>query len=193
MIHYTEKQIRFLRTHRRLPRRELAALYNRRWRTSWSFEQIDSLCGRKKIFTGRTGRFKKGHIPWNNGTKGMGICKPNSGCFKTGSIPPNHKPVDSKRIDVDGYIYIKTAEPNIWRMKHIIVWEKRHGAIPAGRILRFKDGNTLNCRIGNLELISRSLHCRLNKLRYNNAPAKTRPTLKLIAQIQARCSELKRN
>lgn len=30
--------------------------------------------------------FEKGNIPWNKGTKG--ICKPNSGSFKKGNVPP---------------------------------------------------------------------------------------------------------
>jgi len=33
------------------------------------------------------GDFKKGHIPWNKGTKGL--MKPNSGSFKKGNIPWN--------------------------------------------------------------------------------------------------------
>lgn len=39
-----------------------------------------ALTGRKS----NIGSFRKGFIPWNKGTKGTGVCKPNSGSFKKG-------------------------------------------------------------------------------------------------------------
>jgi hypothetical protein len=35
------------------------------------------------------------------------------------------------------------------------VWIKKHGPIPKGIVVRFKDGDHLNCNIENLEMISR--------------------------------------
>jgi len=39
---------------------------------------------------------------------------------------------------------------------HHIIWIEHHGAIPAGHKVVFKDGNHLNCKIGNLELMTNS-------------------------------------
>lgn len=188
MIYYTGKMLQFLENRRTLTHKALTAAFNEKYGASFSVNQIATLCQRNGFWTGRTGRFPKGHKAWNSDLKGKGICKPNRGCFKKGHLPQNHRPVGSERIDVDRYLYVKTAEPNVWRMKHVLVWEEAHGPIPNGFILRFRDGNSLNCRIDNLELMNRSLHVRLNKLQYRAAPKAIKPTLHLVAQIQSRFS-----
>ena len=76
--------------------------------------------------------------------------------FKKGHCPKNHRPVGSERINVDGYIEIKVAEPNVWKLKHRVVWEKVNGPIPENHALKFLDGNPLNCVVENLKLITRS-------------------------------------
>jgi hypothetical protein len=82
------------------------------------------LCTRNKWNTGRTGCFEKGDKPWNTGTKG--VCKPNSGNFKSGQVSWNKKPVGYERIcSKDGYVIVKVAEPNVFKLKHRIVWKKQ--------------------------------------------------------------------
>ena len=44
-------------------------------------------------------------------------------------------------MTTDGYLKIKIAEPNVWRFKHIIEWEKYHGEVPEGMLISFKDGD----------------------------------------------------
>lgn len=63
-----------------------------------------------------------------------------------------HKPVGSERID-SGYV-LQKQEDGEWRLKHRVVWEKHHGEIPDKFRIHFKDGNTTNTDIENLELIS---------------------------------------
>ena len=41
-------------------------------------------------------------------------------------------------------------------MKHYYIWEKTNGKIPKGYYLCFKDGNTLNCELENLYLVTPS-------------------------------------
>ena len=41
--------------------------------------------------------------------------------FKKGHVPKNHKPVGYERITRDGYIEVKTAEPNVFELKHRLV------------------------------------------------------------------------
>ena len=81
-------------------------------------------------------------------------CQPTM--FKKGNKPHNHKEVGSERIDRDGYIMVKVAEPNKWRLKHRIIWEQVNGAIPKGFNVQFKNHNPQDCRIENLYLISQA-------------------------------------
>lgn len=43
-----------------------------------------------------------------------------------------------------------------------VVWEMHNGPIPKGHVIRFIDGNNLNCNIENLKLITRKEHAQLN-------------------------------
>ena len=51
---------------------------------------------------------------------------------------------------------------------HRIVWELRHGPLPAGLCIDHINGDGLNNRISNLRLVSRSLNQRNAKLPKNN-------------------------
>lgn len=186
MVWFTNWQLLFIKRRCRLPRAELTRLFNRKYGTDYSVSQIHTLCSRRGWLTGRDGRFKKGHIPVNKGTRGL--MKANSGSFKKGQVPANFKPVGSERIDVDGYVWVKVADPNKWKLKHQQLWERKNGPVPKGHVLRFIDHNPLNCSLDNLELMSRNLHCRLNKLKYEAADENEKPSLKLIAQIQSKFS-----
>ena len=101
--------------------------------------------------------FKKGHVPWNKGKKGLQtpVTK-----FKKGHIPWHTKPIGSitKRKGGSGvYNFIKIDEHQ-WELLHHIIWKKHHGEIPKGHIVRFKDGNRDNVDISNLECISKGKH-----------------------------------
>ena len=58
---------------------------------------------------------------------------------------------------------IKIAEPNEWKMLHAYIWEHKHGKIPKGYCVIFKDKNTLNMSLDNLMLVSRNELVRLNQ------------------------------
>lgn len=103
-------------------------------------------------------RFQKGSVPLNKGKKvspeTYAKCRPTM--FKKGHTPVNHRDVGSERVNVDGYIEIKVAEPNRWRLKHRVIWEQANGSIPKGFNVQFKNHNPLDCRIENLYLISKA-------------------------------------
>lgn len=46
-------------------------------------------------------------------------------------MPPliyvNTKPVGTERKRADGYIWVKIAEPNTWKEKHVLLYESVHG------------------------------------------------------------------
>lgn len=103
-------------------------------------------------------RFHKGHIPTNKGKKVSQEIyeKMSPTMFKKGHINGNKRAIGSERVNVYGYIEIKVAEPNRWRLKHRLIWEQVNGEIPKGYNVQFKNHNPQDCRIENLYLISRA-------------------------------------
>ena len=163
---YTQQQIDWLTERREMLRRELAAAFNEKFGTNISVDAIKGLCQRHKIYTGRTGFFKPGHVPHNNGKK---MPKHQQGLatqFKRGNIPKNHLPVGTERIinngNSKGYIRVKIGEPAQWEFKHRLVYMSKNGPIPKGHAVVFVDGNPSNCDISNLRCVSRSILLRLN-------------------------------
>lgn len=91
---------------------------------------------------GVASRFKKGVPSWSKGVKGrVGV---QEGCratqFKRGAMPHNHKPIGHERINADGYLERKVAEPRTFRAAHVIAWESVNGPVPAGHAVAFKPG-----------------------------------------------------
>jgi hypothetical protein len=192
------EQVSFVaKNYKKMSRRELLAALNRRFEIQLRLNQLVAFIKNHGITSGRTGRYKKGSVPFNAGTKG--VMKKNSGSFQQGSRPVNHRPVGSERIDKkDGYILVKVAEKNPWnsscsgwyRHKHVVLWESVHGPIPEGSCLRFKDGNKGNIAIDNLALVSRGENARLNIMGYNGQPEEVRPIVMSLARLDQAVYEL---
>lgn len=129
--------------------------------------------------------FPKGHQPLNKGRKQIEymsaaqIEKTKATRFKKGNIPKNHKPVGYERVTRDGYIEIKTAEPNVFEIKHRLVWIEHNGKIPPGYNVQFKDGNRQNVCIENLYLISRSEQLLKENSMYARYPEEVQHLIKL--------------
>ena len=117
-------------------------------------------------------RFKKGHIPANKGKKMTDYLTPDKlekickNQFKKGSIPKNHKPVGSIRLDKkDNFILIKIQEGlRNWKHLHRVIWEKNNGPIPKGHVIRFKDGDHGNFDIQNLIMVTRIENMKMNSV-----------------------------
>ena len=112
------------------------------------------------------GRFKKGQKAHNKGKKVSPEiykrCAPTM--FKKGNIPHNHREIGSTRIDTDGYIMIKIAEPNKWQLLQRYVWEKENGRkLLKNECVIFLDGNKENFEPDNLMAIKRSELARINQ------------------------------
>ena len=103
-------------------------------------------------------QFRKGHIPDNKGRKvsAQTYAKMQPTMFKKGNRPHNHMEVGSERVNVDGYVEIKVAEPGTWKLKHRIVWEQANGKIPKGYNIQFRNHDPLDVRLENLYMISRA-------------------------------------
>lgn len=162
---YCEEEIAYLREiSPGRSNKEITRMFNEKFNLNLGEKAIATTRKRYGIKTGNDGRFKKGNVPWNKGKKGVNIGGKETQ-FKKGHIPANHRPVGSERITIDGYIEIKVAEPNKWRPKHQVIWEKHNGPIPDGHVVIFGDGNKQNLSIDNLILVSRKQLLGLN--RYN--------------------------
>ena len=174
---------------------EIAELMIKKFNKSFTVDQIKNAIARYKLNTGFTGHFKKGNIPHNKGkkieeyTSKQGIESSKKTRFKKGNIPSNYRPVGSERITKDGYIEIKIADPNKWRLKHIIVWEKKHGKIPKKHAILFLDGNKQNISINNLMLITREELLILNGMKLLKKDADINKTSVKVAELLAKIRE----
>lgn len=87
---------------------------------------------------------------------------PNRTTFALGQRAPNRKPLGAESIRTHKgdtpRVWVKVAEPNVWRPRAVVAWEQNHGPVPVGRIVHHKDRDTTNDHPTNLELVSRAEH-----------------------------------
>ena len=131
-------------------------------------------------------RFKKGTVPPNKGKKMSPevYAKVARTMFKKGNRTHNYKPVGSERVNVDGYVEVKVADPGKWKLKHRIIWEEAHGPIPRGHNVQFRDGNSQNLSLDNLYLISRSEQMKKENCMMARHPQELREVIHMKASIK---------
>jgi hypothetical protein len=104
--------------------------------------------------------FPKGHKPWNAGIKGIHLSPDTE--FKPGQEARNRMAVGDVTLRNDKHgnprAWVKVAEPNVWRPRAQIVWERERGAIPAGMIVHHGNRDTTDDSPENLTLVSRAEH-----------------------------------
>ena len=153
---WTDKEIQYLRDHAEtMLIKDMAKHLNR------SRGSVHGAMQRFGITTGRTGCFEPGQKPWNTGMKGMEVaegCK--KGWFKKGHKPENTLYNGAVTIRHDHpargghkYMWIR-IENALWVPYHKYLWERKNGPVPAGHVLMFINGNTLDCRLSNIRLIT---------------------------------------
>ena len=151
------------------------------------------------INTGLTGQFETGHVPANRGKQmspeAYEKCAPTM--FQKGRTPTNHKPVGTVSVRNHAkrnqqYVYEKVAEPNVWRLKHILEWEKHNGPVPKGKMIVFADGNPLNTDISNLVMISQSQNAVMNRWGFRGYDKETAEAAANVASLKIAISERKR-
>lgn len=194
-IKYTAKQLAWIKRHRKLPRREAHLLFVKNFRRKdVTVEALGALRGRKGWLTGRDGRYEPGAVPANKGRK-MPF-NPNSARtrFKKGQRPYNTKFAGHEHMTKDGYVEISVNETNPhtgferrYVQKQKYLWEKAHGPVPKGHVLKSLDGNKANTDPGNWVPVPRAMLPRLNGrwgTHYDTAPAELKPTLFAIAKLE---------
>ena len=145
------------------------------------------------------GVIKKGNIPFNKGLKQSDyMCKESINKTKATRFVKGRKPHNTKQAgdivaikdSYNGtfYKYIKIKD-NEWVLYHRFLWKKVNGPIPKDYILVFKDKNTDNVVIENLELITRSESMLRNSA--HNYPIEIIPSMLLIKKLENKLNDLK--
>lgn len=195
MHRYTAEQINFLRDkYTDYSRKDLLEAFNNEFGTAITLTQMVSTLKRNKINSGRTGQFQKGDANPNKGRKGWIVPGCEKTWFKKGQVAHNVKPIGTERLDVDGYVLVKTENKGRWHEqwlhKHKVVWEAAHGPIPDNHVVIFLDGNKLNFSLDNLALVTQRENLELNikRLRFEDKDlTQTGINIaKLLIQIRAK-------
>lgn len=156
--------------------------------------KLHSLRKRMGWKTGRTGQFEKGSVPWTKGKKLPYNANSAATQFKKGQMPHNHRGPGHESLGDDGYMWIITDATNpwtgasTWRIhKHRYLWEREHGPVPDGFVLKCLDGDRLNTDPSNWEPVPTGLLPRLNgksNRDYDHAPAELKPTIMAVAKLE---------
>ena len=113
--------------------------------------------------------------------------------FKKGYIPPNTINVGGiKLVSSNGkyYKYIKLST-SYWMPLSHYNWEKINGKIPNENIILFKDKDTMNCEVSNLECISKKENMARNTI--SNYPSELLPIIHLNKQIKKQLKNYEHN
>lgn len=170
---------------------EITRMVNNKFNLNLSNKQIRSYKKNHGLKSGVDCTFKKGHVPFNKGKKGL---TPGGEAtqFKNGNVPHNYRSVGSERVNADGYREVKIADPNKWEAKHILLWEKENGPVPDDHVIIFGDSDKTNLDINNLILVSRKQLLMLNRNDLIKNDAEFTRTGILIADLYSKISERKR-
>ena len=149
--------------------------------------------GRKNVLceSGKAFRFPKGHVPANKGQKMSNLVyeKVKATMFKKGQKPHNTSKADGTitiRKDSVGntYKYIRIALGK-WLPLHQHIWYEANGKYNTStHCLWFINGNSLDVRLDNLELITRSQNIRRNQRKVLDLPPQLQQTHKIIKQLK---------
>lgn len=147
---YTQEECEWIKEH--CPGthyEELTIQFNEHFNLSVTQSSIEHRCHRLGVNNGINCLFAKNKVIWNETPVGtIRINKYHSG----------------KKSQLIKWIKVRTGKSRRnWEMLHYHVWKEHNGEVPKGKIVTFKDGDSMNCDISNLMLASRSEVCWLNK------------------------------
>jgi hypothetical protein len=140
--------------------------------------------------------FKKGNVSHN---KGKGMSPEIREKVKRTWFPKGHQPHNTKydglivkRLDKTGrpYLYIRERVGK-WELLHRHLWRKYYGEIPAGKLVVFKDGNSENCVLENLEVIDLKENMLRNTI--HNLPEEIAKTKLLIGSLNRKINRHGKN
>jgi hypothetical protein len=160
MRRFTEAEKRFVEKNRALSRKDLHALFVKQFERQVSIHSLKYLCQLHGWFNERSGKSTPG--PAGSEYISNGYIMINIGCVRA-----------------DGKVGHRR-----WIEKHRLLWEKIHGPIPKGHILKCLDGDRLNCDPSNWECVTRGMIPRLNGRGFDVAPSELKPTIMAVAKLE---------
>ena len=144
---YSSEELAWIKSNQAdIARQQLAILFNAKFKRSVSANAISRLCCRKQ--------YASNVKAWNKGMAPTG--KPFKKGHKIRAKPLGYECVRS------GNVYIKVAQPNVYKRKKFIVWERHHGPRPKNHDIRFLDNDKTNCAIDNLICVPRDISVNVN-------------------------------
>lgn len=150
--------------------------------------------------------FKPGHASPTKGLRRPGYAPGRMAetQFKPGRKTWKWKPIGSTRVSC-GYSFTKVADVRgvswtlNWKLTHVLNWEASNGPVPAGFVLKSRDGNALNVDPANWQLIPRGVLSMINGgrgsvagLSIHDAPPEIRPTIIAVATLKHAAGKVKR-
>jgi hypothetical protein len=162
------------------------------------FKRSESSGRQNLINGGKKFRFTPGHTPSNKGKQMPTEVyeKVKATMWKKGNRPHNWKPdgtiVERKDADQSGrvYLYYKVADSK-WILYHQKIWIDANGPIPEKHIITFKDGNTRNCQLENLQCISMKEQMARNTIQ--RFPEEIQEVIKLTSKLNKKINGKKQN
>jgi hypothetical protein len=136
-----------------------------------------------QLHFGKLSQFKKGMTPWNKGKTGLKNTSTTK--FKKGSLPHNTLVDGAITIRNDNrgipYQFVRVALSK-WMHLHVKMWIDEYGPIEKGMCVTFKDGNTMNCTIDNLQLLTRQENMKRNSI--HQYPEEIKQTIRVLTKLK---------
>lgn len=148
--------------------KEITQMINEKFGGNHNTTEISNAKSKYGLQSGIKHQFEKGGMPHNKGKKWEEYTTPEvrekilQTTYKKGHKPTNTLPIGTERYK-EKYIKVKIAEPDIWKKKHVLIWEGAYGKIPKGKRIMFADGNKMNVTLENLILVSADELLQLNR------------------------------
>src|SRR5574344_209785 len=103
--------------------------------------------------------------------------------YRNSPRPSRARLIGSEQIK-KGYIRVKVAQPDVWKFKHVMIWEQAHNeTVKKYETVVFLDGNNRNFSVDNLYKLTRREILRMNsKGLFSHDPQETMVHIALVKQ-----------
>lgn len=193
---WNEEQIQFIfENYKKLYKPQILEAVNKLGEPH-TYGSLKRFYAHKHLVSGLPSKFVKGGVSWNKGRKMSPeqYEKQRPTMFKKGIIPHNTKAIGdlAYQRDSSGCVYVKRkiAEPDVWILEHRRVWEEHNGKIPKGYVITFLDGNTLNCDINNLVMLTKEELCKLNRFHNKSNTVEQKKCNIAIAKVETKIDQI---
>jgi HNH endonuclease len=158
-------------------------------------KQYSPQCLNSFIDGGKKTQFAKGQPAWNKGLKHAdymsddGLLKIAKTRFQKGNKNWKERHDGAIQIKISKgipYQFIRISLNN-WIPLHRKIWIDANGELPKGKFVVFKDKNTMNCELSNLEIIDRAESMRRNTI-HNYSP-EIKESIYLIKKLKRKVNE----